>query len=195
MSALVEEFPAQSGPSLALIGRERWFVVRTQPHREAKAERQLANQDYRTFLPRFLKSRRHARRFETIRTPLFPGYLFVILDLTRDRWRSVNGTYGVDRLLTHAGAPEPVPRGLVEQLLAATDAEGVVRLHSNLQNGQMVRISAGPFANFVGRLQQLDDSGRVKILLEVLGGKVPVLLAEDCVVPSGQVAEFLPAPK
>jgi transcriptional antiterminator RfaH len=188
MSALVEEFPAQSGPRLALIGRERWFVVRTQPHREAKAERQLANQDYRTFLPRFLKSRRHARRFETIRTPLFPGYLFVILDLTRDRWRSVNGTYGVDRLLTHAGAPEPVPRGLVEQLLAATDAEGIVRLHPNLQNGQMVRVSAGPFANLVGRLQQLDDAGRVRILLEVLGGKVPVLLSQDCVTSADQIA-------
>ena len=188
MSALVDEFPTQAGASLALTGQERWFVVRTQPHCEAKAERQLANQTYRTFLPRFLKSRRHARKFETIRTPLFPGYLFVILDLTRDRWRSVNGTYGVDRLLTQAGVPEPVPRGLVEQLLTAIDAEGVVRLHTNLQDGQMVRVSAGPFANLVGRLQQLDDSGRVRILLEVLGGKVPVLLSPDCVMSAGQVA-------
>lgn len=84
-----------------------------------------------------------------------------------------------------------MPQGLVEQLLAATDAEGVVRFHPHLQNGQMVRVSAGPFANLVGRLQQLDDSGRVKILLEVLGGKVPVLLSEDCVVPTEQRAEFL----
>jgi transcriptional antiterminator RfaH len=188
MSALVGEFPAQSGASLALTGQERWFVVRTQPHCEAKAERQLANQNYRTFLPRFRKSRRHARKFEIVSAPLFPGYLFVILDLARDRWRSVNGTYGVARLLTQAGAPEPVPPGLVEQLLAATDTEGIVRLHPNLQTGQMVRVSAGPFADLVGRLQQLDDSGRVKILLEVLGGKVPVLLSQDCVVSAGQVA-------
>jgi transcriptional antiterminator RfaH len=194
MRAAVEEIPAPSGAILALTGQERWFVVRTQPRRESQAERQLANQHFRTFLPRFRKSRRHARKFEIVSAPLFPGYLFVILDLDRDRWRSVNGTYGVDRLLTHAGAPEPVPHGLVEQLLAATDAAGIVRLHPNLQNGQMVRVSAGPFANFVGRLQQLDDSGRVRILLEVLGGKVPVLLPEDCVVPSDEVAEFLPAP-
>jgi transcriptional antiterminator RfaH len=188
MSALVEEFPTQSGPSLALTGQERWYVVRTQPHCEAKAERQLTNQNFRTFLPRFLKSRRHARKFETIRAPLFPGYLFVILDLARDRWRSVNGTYGVDRLLTQAGAPEPVPHGLVEQLLTAIDAEGVVRLRSNLQDGQMVRVSAGPFADLVGRLQQLDDSGRVRILLEVLGGEVPVLLSQNCVVSADQIA-------
>ncbi len=104
MRASVEEFAAQSGAILALTGQERWFVVRTQPHREAQAERQLANQDYRIFLPRFRKSRRHARKFEIVSAPLFPGYLFVILDLTRDRWRSVNGTHGVDRLLTRAGA-------------------------------------------------------------------------------------------
>jgi transcription elongation factor/antiterminator RfaH len=188
MRASVEEFAAQSGAILALTGQERWFVVRTQPHREAQAERQLANQDYRIFLPRFRKSRRHARKFEIVSAPLFPGYLFVILDLTRDRWRSVNGTHGVDRLLTRAGAPEPVPHGLVEQLLTAIDAEGVVRLHPNLQFGQMVRVSAGPFAGLVGRLQQLDDSGRVRILLEILGGKVPVLLSEACVLPTDHVA-------
>jgi transcriptional antiterminator RfaH len=68
MRASVEEFPAQSGASLALAGQERWFVVRTQPHRESQAERQLANQHYRIFLPRFRKSRRHARKFEIVST-------------------------------------------------------------------------------------------------------------------------------
>jgi transcriptional antiterminator RfaH len=191
MRASVEEFPALTA-ILAPTGQERWFVVRTQPRRESQAERQLANQHYRTFLPRFRKSRRHARKFEIVSAPLFPGYLFVILDLARDHWRSVNGTYGVDRLLTQGGVPEPVPHGLVEQLLAAIDAEGIVRFHPHLQHGQMVRVSAGPFANLVGRLQQLDDSGRVRILLEVLGGKVPVLLSEDSVLPTDQIAGSLP---
>ncbi len=81
-----------------------------------------------------------------------------------------------------------MPHGLVEQLLTAIDAEGVVQLHPNLQFGQMVRVSAGPFAGLVGRLQQLDDSGRVRILLEILGGKVPVLLSEACVLPTDHVA-------
>jgi transcription antitermination factor NusG len=99
---------------------------RTQPHREALAERQLVNQNYHVFLPRFLKSRRHARKFETVSAPLFPRYMFITLDLTRDRWRSVNGTYGVDRLLTRAGEPEPLPYGLVEQLLDAAEADGKV---------------------------------------------------------------------
>jgi hypothetical protein len=56
MRASVEEFAAQSGAILALTGQERWFVVRTQPHREAQAERQLANQDYRIFRPAFARA-------------------------------------------------------------------------------------------------------------------------------------------
>ena len=184
MRASIGGNPIQRGPNLTLHGEERWFVVRTQPHREAKAEQQLANQHYRMFLPRFLKSRRHARKFETIRAPLFPGYLFIILDLTRDRWRSVNGTYGVDRLLTRAGAPEPVPHGLVEQLLLAANPAGVVNNRQDLEEGQTVRVTAGPFADLVGRLATLDDSGRVRVLLHLLGGEVPVGLPEGLVMPS-----------
>jgi hypothetical protein len=66
MRASIGSSPAKRGPNLTLHGEERWFVVRTQPHRETKAAQQLANQNYRMFLPRFLKSRRHARKFETI---------------------------------------------------------------------------------------------------------------------------------
>jgi transcription elongation factor/antiterminator RfaH len=180
----VEEFPAEDAPSLPLSGQERWFVVRTQPHREAQAERHLANQHHRIFLPRFLKSRRHARKFETIAAPLFPGYLFVVLDLTRDRWRSVNGTYGVDRLLTRGGAPEPVPHGLVEQLLLAATPSGLVNSRPDLDEGQTVRVTAGPFADLLGRLESLDSAGRVRVLLYWLGGEVPVKLPQGLVVPT-----------
>ena len=163
---------------------ERWYVVHTQPHRETQAERQLANQGYRAFLPRFLRSRRHARKFETVLAPLFPRYMFVALDLTRDRWRSVNGTLGVERLLMRGSEPEPVPRGLVEQIAEAAGADGVVSCGRELKEGQSVRVTAGPFADLVGQLQSLDDSGRVRVLLEIMGGKVPVLLSETLVVPA-----------
>ena len=167
-----------------LQDHERWYVVHTQPHRETQAQRQLANQGYRAFLPRFLKSRRHARKFETVLAPLFPRYMFVALDLTRDRWRSVNGTLGVERLLMRGSEPEPVPRGLVEQLAEAAGADGVVSCGRELKEGQSIRVTAGPFADLVGQLQSLDDSGRVRVLLEIMGGKVPVLLSETLVVPA-----------
>jgi len=118
----------------------------------------------------------------------FPRYMFVILDLRRDRWRSVNGTYGADRLLMRAGEPEPVPHGLVEQLLGASEADGVVRFSPDLKDGQTIRVTAGPFAELIGRLERHDEPGRVRVLLDLLGGKVPVLLPENLVIPTDQVA-------
>ena len=188
MTVMFEGTPAECRTALALKEQERWYVGRTQPHREALAARQLNNQDYRVFLPRFLKNRRHARKFETVSAPLFPRYLFIILDLTRDRWRSVNGTYGVERLLMRAGEPEPVPHGLVEQLMGPAEANGLVRYSTSLKEGQTIRVTAGPFADLMGRLERLDDSGRVRVLLDLLGAKVPVLLPQSFVNPTDHMA-------
>ena len=77
-----------------------------------------------------------ARQLRTVRMPLFPSYVFVRLDLERDRWRSVNGTYGVARLVMADGRPVPVPKGVVKSLLDLRDANGVVRLDHNLSIGQ-----------------------------------------------------------
>lgn len=159
-------------------------MVRSQPARETRAKRQLENQGYRIFLPCLLKSRRHARKLETVLAPLFPRYLFVVLDLHRDRWRSVNGTLGVDRLLMRGGEPEPVPNGFVEQLTQASDDDGLVRCGNRLEEGQSVRVTAGPFADLLGTLERLDGSGRVRVLLELMGGQVPVLLPETFLIPT-----------
>ena len=59
---------------------------------------------------------------DALRRPLFPRYLFVRLDIGRDRWLSVNSTTGVSRLFTQAGRPVAVPFGVVENLLAHSDA-------------------------------------------------------------------------
>src|SRR5262249_50574493 len=109
-------------------------------------------------------------------TPLFPRYLFVILDLDRDRWLSVRSTIGVSRLLTHRdGRPIPVPNGIVESVLGWTTGN-LTHFDRGLVKGQRVRILTGPFSDFVGTLERLDDSGRVRVLLELMGTEVPVAL-------------------
>jgi transcription antitermination factor NusG len=167
-----------------LVDSERWYVARTLPQRELQAARQLNNQDFRTFVPRYWKNRRHARKVETISAPLFPRYIFVIVDQTRDRWRSINGTLGVDRLLMYGGEPQPVPLGVVESLIAAGDPQGNISFGFNLKEGQAIKVMAGPFAEFMGELERLDDGGRVRVLLEILGGKVRVALAQELVAPA-----------
>jgi transcriptional antiterminator RfaH len=167
---------------------ERWYVARTLPQRELYAARQLTNQGFRSFVPRYWKNRRHARKVETISAPLFPRYIFVVVDRTRDRWRSINGTLGVERLLMYGGEPQAVPVGVVENLVAAADVEGNVRFNFHLKEGQAVKVTAGPFADLVGQLERLDDNGRVRVLLEILGGKVRVVLPQDLLAPAQDVA-------
>ncbi len=169
----------------ALTGGPRWFAVHSLPHREAGAQRQLENQGFHTFLPRCLKARRHARKLENVLAPIFPRYLFVVLDLDRVRWRSVNGTFGVARLVMAGDRPQPVPPGVVEALIALADGRGVLRFDGGgrLAVGQKVRILAGPFAEQIGLLQRLDDNGRVRLLLDIMGGGIAVMVPSAALVP------------
>src|SRR6266540_5096339 len=121
--------------SPALAGNERWFLAHTQPKSEQRAELHLGAQGFRTYLPQIQKTVRHARQLRTVQAPLFPRYLFVILDLGRDRWLSVRSTLGVSRLFTHQdGRPIPVPVGVVESLMEQSDGK-LTRLDTGLVKG------------------------------------------------------------
>ena len=64
-----------------LLTRHVWYVAQTHPRAEMKASQHLGRQGFEVYLPRYLKKRRHARRTDTIAAPLYPGYLFVAIDL------------------------------------------------------------------------------------------------------------------
>ncbi|MGD9658002.1 MAG: transcription termination/antitermination protein NusG [Methylocystis sp.] len=155
---------------------ERWYVVRSLPRQEARAEFQLLRQGFPVFFPRTIKTVRHARKLRMVKSSVFPTYMFVVLDIGRDRWRSVNGTGGVASLIMRGETPQPVPVGIVENLLDLVDEEGMVRLDRNLREGQAVRVIAGPFASSIGVLERLNASGRVRVLLNIMNGKVPAHL-------------------
>ncbi len=163
---------------------KRWYAVNTLPHREFRAETQLANQGFRVFLPRRLKTVRHARKLTSVAAPFFPRYLFVELDLGHQRWRSVNGTFGVASLVMQGELPLAVPRGVVEAMLGALDGDGRLCLTPNLRVGTQVRLAAGPFAERLGILDRLDDCGRVVVLLEIMGATVPVRLGREMILPA-----------
>jgi transcriptional antiterminator RfaH len=169
--------------SSALAGNERWFLAHTLPKSERRAELHLGAQGFRTYLPQIRKTIRHARQLRTVRAPLFPRYLFVTLDLERDRWLSVRSTVGVSSLFTQDGRPVPVPVGIVESLIEQCDGN-VTRLDTRLVKGQHVRILSGPFADFVGTLERLDEAGRVQVLLEMMGTSVPVTLHRSALAPA-----------
>jgi transcription elongation factor/antiterminator RfaH len=159
-----------------LGAEERWYVARSLPRQEARAEFQLLRQGFAVFLPRATRTVRHARKLRTMSSPIFPSYLFVAFDIGRDRWRSVNGTLGVASLIMQGETPQPVPIGVVENLIELTDEKGLIRFDCNLQQGQSVRVVTGPFSNAVGTLARLDPNGRVRVLLDIMNGKVSAYL-------------------
>jgi transcriptional antiterminator RfaH len=176
-------YEGEESRSGALSDGERWYAVHTLPFAEARAEGQLHRQGFRTFQPKRKKTVKHARRLSTAEAPYFPRYLFIVLDLARHQWRSVNGTFGVSRLIMRGDQPHPVPRGVVEALMAAADARGVLQFARKLHVGGSVRLMAGPFAEQLAILDDLDDTGRVRVLLDILGRKVAVSTEADNLLP------------
>lgn len=154
----------------------RWYVVHTQPHGEAKANLHLRRQGFATYLPKYLRQRRHARRTEIVSRPLFPNYLFVAFDPLRDRWRSIHSTFGVNRLVLAGEDPLPVPDSVVSQIKDREGEDGfvVLGLPAGVSTGSEVRLVDGIFAEARGILERIADNHRVAVLLQLLGREVRV---------------------
>jgi transcriptional antiterminator RfaH len=154
----------------------RWYVVQTQPNAEHKAVVHLARQSFATYLPRYLKRRRHARRTEIVPAPLFPRYLFVSVDLDTQRWRSILSTIGVCRMIGNGELPTPVCDQVVAGLKVREDATGYLRLDNRPQfrAGDKVIVREGAFVDWLGIYEGMRDAERVAILLDLLGRKVRV---------------------
>lgn len=154
----------------------RWYVARTKARSETRARVSLRRQGFEVYLPQYAKRRRHARRTEVVGSPLFPGYLFLQMDLSSSPWHSVNSTVGVHSLLCHGRMPAAVPEGVVEELRARETGDGLVPLSSLtvLERGEMLRIVDGPLNDRVGIYEKMTSGERVVLLLRLLGRDVEV---------------------
>ena len=161
----------------------RWYVAHTQPHGEVKAVMHLLRQGFDVYLPRYLKKRRHARKIETVAAPLFPRYLFVGVDVSAQRWRSISSTVGVARLVCNGDAPTLVPDGVVEALRSREGENGFIKLERRVpfRPGDKVRVVDGAFSTCLGLFEGMADRERIAILLDLLGRKVRVVLDADLV--------------
>jgi len=164
---------------------KRWYVAQTQARAEERARLNLERQGFRAYLPRYRRERRHARRHETIKAPLFPGYIFVELDLDASPWRSVNGTLGISHLICQGERPAPLPEDVVEQLSAREDGTGMISLEPRrFQKGEALRIVSGALAECLGLFERMADRERVVLLLDLLGRRVRVQAPLEAVVSS-----------
>lgn len=163
----------------------RWYVAETAPRKEQLAVAHLERQAFRSFCPRFRKTRRHARRLDEILAPVFPGYVFVRFDRDRDPWLSINGTFGIKQLVgPRPSQPQPVPECVMGVLLARCVNGVVSSVAPELQPGQTVRLLAGPFADQIATVERLDERDRVFVLLKFLGGATPATVRISDLAPA-----------
>jgi len=166
-----------------ISSRPHWYVAQTQPNAENKAVINLGRQGFVTYLPRYLKRRRHARRSEIVPAPLFPRYLFVQIDVAMQRWRSIYSTFGVSQLIGHSDTPTPVSDHVITTLRLREDEAGYIQLEHRpaFRVGDKIQVLDGVFADCLGLYEGMKDSDRVAILLDLLGRKVRVVVDVESV--------------
>lgn len=162
----------------------KWYVAETHGHSERKAASHLLRQGFGVYLPQYLKTRRHARRTEIVPAPLFPRYLFVAVDILTQRWRAIQSTVGVVRLVGEGNAPKALVSEVVEALKRREDETGFIKLQTapQFKRGDKVRVLDGPFVDCLGLYEGMPDSNRVAILLNLLGREVRVVLSTEKLV-------------
>lgn len=156
-----------------------WFLAQLKPNCANIAAKSLTRQGFKTFLPLEEETRQRNGKFITAMRPLFPGYIFVALDVARGLWRTVNSTYGITRLVSFGTEPATVPSDLVSHLMLRCDAQGKLLPPKLLKHGDQVTMTTGPFANFVAEVEQIAADRRVWVLMEIMGGQTRVAVGAD----------------
>ena len=182
MTGLMPPIDSSSGGSSSTAGR-RWYAVQAQPQREGLALLHLARQRFESFCPMLSSISRRSGRPASVKKAFFPGYLFVNLDLEQDRWRSINGTIGVMRLIGFSGAGRPasLPTGFIDRLKHWT-VDRPPMADDGLGVGDRVRVIGGPFDDLCGVLATANDNDRVTILLSLLGKETRVTLPRGSLI-------------
>jgi len=156
-----------------------WFLAQIKPHSHKIAERNLCRQGFQTFLPMHEETKRRAGRFTRTLCPLFAGYMFVAFDTAKGGWRAINSTYGVTRLVSFGGEPRPVPLDLISNLMQRCDEGGKLLPPRVLKPGDVVKISGGPFAEFVATVEAISLDQRVWVLLDLMGQTTRVAMQPE----------------
>lgn len=151
---------------------KRWYVVQTKAHREAAACRHLARRAVEVFFPQLRLPRYLARARAVV--PMFPGYLFVRLVLD-EQFDQVRWSPGVQRLVGGGSSRTPavLDDEVVDFLRRNATPDGVLEARPDLAVGGRVRVNGGPFDGLAAVIQRPPDArGRVKVLMELLSGRL-----------------------
>ena len=153
---------------------KEWFILQFKANSHHQATKNLKRQGFDTFLPFHDATSRKASRFISNSQPLFPGYMFVKFDKTESGWHKINNTFGVSRLITFNSILKSVPNTFITNLMKRYDLSGNLLPIEKFKNGDQVKVSKGPFANFIATVETYENDQRIWILMDLMGRKARI---------------------
>lgn len=163
----------------------RWFIVHTYSGHENKvvetlkqriASLNLADKIFEMVVPTRDTIVVRSGKKETIKEKIFPGYILVRMDLTDESWLAVRTTPGVTAFVGLGNKPTPISEEEVDTILRFMKME-TPKYKTAFSTGEAVKIIDGPFAEFLGSIDSIDEEkGKLKVLVSIFGRETPVEL-------------------
>ena len=163
----------------------QWYVIHSYAGYENKVQKNLEyriesmhmqNQIFQVVVPteEEVELKDGVRRVTERR--VFPGYIMVEMIMNEESWYVVRNTPGVTGFVGSGNQPIPLREEEVDRILKRMEAEAP-KIKVNFKIGQQVRITEGPFEDFMGVVDAIDlDRARVRVLVNFFGRETPVEL-------------------
>jgi transcriptional antiterminator NusG len=177
-------------PGRIIIGkskdkRARWYVVHTYSGQESRVAEQLKqrvesmgleNKILEVLIPTQEKIEIRSGEKQKVKEKIFPGYLLVKMIITDQSWLTVRTTAGITGFVGVGSQPTPLEEKEVEAIQKFTQMEAP-KFKAKFSVGEAVKIIDGPFADFLGTVETIDETkGKLKVLVSIFGRETPVEL-------------------
>jgi transcription termination/antitermination protein NusG len=173
-------------------GHGDWYVVHTYSGYENKVKAnlesriktmQMEGKIFGVHIPMEDVMEIKSGKKQVVKKKQFPGYLLVRMVYDNDSWYVVRNTPGVTGFVVSGTGQKPTPlsRREVEKILAVKEEEKVKpTFRLEFEEGDMVRIISGPFADFNGHIAEINvDQSKLKVLVNIFDRETPVELGFD----------------
>ncbi len=178
-AANVVEADAASGLMPAPAGCA-WIVVHTRPRAEKKLAGFCELNRFPVYLPLRKKTHRYGGRVRSFSSPLFPGYLFCVVD-PAGRLRVRQNRYVANVLDVVAQTQLVEQLRQIQKAIAVTD---VVEILPYLEKGKMVRVTAGPFKGLEGVVCRVQGRTKVVVNVDIIGQAAAVEVDHALLAPA-----------
>ncbi len=162
-----------------------WYVVHTYSGHEAKVaetlKQRIDSMKLESKIVDIVVPTRNivivrAGKKEDVKEKIFPGYILVKMILDDESWLAVRTTQGVTAFVGIGNKPTPISDQEVEAIRKFMDMEAP-KYKSTFTTGEAVKIIDGPFADFLGSIEAMDEEkGKVRVLVSIFGRETRVEL-------------------